>query len=312
MLSASKVTTASFSGQDHPGLDELVRLGHELDRGAPGRKPDGVAGEAHGTLRHLDLDHALAPDLQCRALHLLHGRLARRVHCFGVVGQLHVLPRLLHGRAGAAPGGVDEAGAEGEPDGPPAGALEQGEVTGREVGHEGHGQRGVGARSAGILAGLHRPHRCTHELDVNVVRVHRRPRPARRPHRARAPCRTRRAAGGRPDPRRRCGRPRPCEMAPLPQFHTPTGTDTTATPTHEVERLPSGGVEQKRLVDRQVRGDAPLSRMAQPAWPGTGRLRSISARTSGRVQRRPRQRVRSALLMPAAPWAGAAPPGRSP
>src|SRR6202035_4274505 len=47
-------------------LDERVRLGHEFDRCPPRGKPDGVAGEPHRALRHLDLDHALTSGPQGR------------------------------------------------------------------------------------------------------------------------------------------------------------------------------------------------------------------------------------------------------
>ena len=150
--------------QDHLRLHELVLLRHQFDRCPPGREADGMAGEAHGPFGHLDLDHALAADVQRGPLHPLHGRLAGRVHGLGVVGQLDVLALLLDGGAGGAPGGVDEGGTEGEPDGHPAGALEQGEVTGREVRDEGRGRSGAAA---------HGPHRRADELDVDVVRADR-------------------------------------------------------------------------------------------------------------------------------------------
>ena len=286
------------------GPDELVRLGHEADRRAPGREADGVAGEAHRALGDLHLHHPLTPGLQRRALHLLHGRLAGRVHGLGVVGQLDVLGRLLHGHARRAPGGVDEAGAEGETDRHPAGSLEQREVAGREVRDERHGLSGVGAPW----------HPCRRSAAPRCRRARRRcgacaptPRTARPRRRARAPCRTPRAAVRVAWSTAASWASDASEIEPLPQFHTPTGTETTATPhTRSSGSQPAAcsssasSTDRSEVMPRFCDGGAAAARAWAP--------RSISARTSAvGARRRPRR-----ASCRGAPWASGARPGRSP
>ena len=97
------------------------------------------------------------------------------------------------------------------------------------------------------------------------------------------------------------------EMAPLPQFHTPTGTDTTATPhTRSSGSHPAAcssrasSTERSEVMPRSLDGGAGTARDCAP--------RSISARMSG-VGPGSVPRLR---LTRAAPWASAARPGRSP
>ena len=162
------------------------------------------------------------------------------------------MPALRRGR-------VDEARAKGEPDRHPPGTLEQGEVTGGQVGHEGRGERGVAA--PGVLAALagHGAHRCPDELDIDVVGLHR---------------------DLDPDPDHTV----PVHLAALPPQQAGglihggvvgvRGQRNGASPPvphpdrnrhdsdtdHEVQRLPPRRVQQQGLVDREVRGDAALSR----------------------------------------------------
>ena len=166
-------------------------------------------------------------------------------------------------------------------------------------------ERGVGAPSALVLA-VHRAHRGTHQLDVDVVRVHL----DLDPHADDAvPVHLAALAAqqaGRLVHRGVVG-VRGQRDRPLPQFHTPTGTETTATPntrssgSHPAACSSSASsTERSEVMPRSFDGGAATASDWAPL--------SISARTSWMGAAPP-----SALrLTRAAPSAAAARPGRSP
>ncbi len=218
-------------------------------------------GEVHRALGDLHLDDAGALHAESRGLHALHGRLARRVHGLGEVGQLHVLALLLHGRAHRAARGVDEAGPGGQAQGLPAGVVEQGEVPAGQVGHEDR----VGRQTVPVDGADRR----AHQGHVDVVAVH----PPLHVDPDHAPAPGLGALGvdafGGPGEGPGVGRRGVLDLAlaPVPHVHR-DGVD--GDPTDQFDRLPADGVEDQLLVDGEVGQHPgglgrPLSARSRPA-----------------------------------------------